>query len=228
MIKENIAKVQETMAMHATSVNRKTDDIQLIAVSKKMPLESLQKAYDFGIRDFGENHVKELLQKQVQLPKDIRWHMIGHLQRNKVKQVLPHAYMIHSVDSINLSDVMEHEAVKLDKDILCLLEINVAKEESKHGFLPEDLSQILERFSKYKRLKIMGLMTVAPFVEDANDNREIFRKLKQMSVDIKVKNIDNMNMKFLSMGMSNDYGIAIEEGADMIRVGTSIFGSRYH
>lgn len=226
MIKENITKIQEEMAFHAMKGKKNPEGIRLIAVSKRMPVEALEEAYSFGIRDFGENHVKELLQKSQVLPKDIRWHMIGHLQRNKVKQVLPHASMIHSIDSINLSDVVEHEAIKLGRDIECLLEINVAKEDSKYGFLPEDMPHIISRFSKYRRLKVVGLMTVAPFVEDPEENRLVFRKLKQLSVDIKVKNIDNMNMKFLSMGMSNDFGIAIEEGANMIRVGTSIFGDR--
>lgn len=225
-MKENIIRVREEMAMHAAKSNREPEQVTLIAVSKKMPLEALEEAYGYGIRDFGENHVKELLQKQAHLPKDIRWHMIGHLQRNKVKQILPHAHMIHSIDSINLSDVVEHEAGKLGKNIECLLEINVAKEESKYGFLPEDIPHIIDRFSRYKRLKIVGLMTVAPFVDNPEDNREVFRKLKQLSVDIQGKNVDNMNMKFLSMGMSNDFGIAVEEGANMIRVGTSIFGHR--
>ena len=152
--------------------------------------------------------------------------MIGHLQRNKVKQVLPHAVLIHSVDSLRLAEQIDQEAEKLGITANILLEVNVAKEESKFGMMPEEVPEMVEQIAAFSHLRIQGLMTIAPFVEDPEKNRPVFRKLYQLSVDIKKKNIDNVNMSILSMGMTGDYQVAVEEGATMIRVGTGIFGAR--
>ena len=198
----------------------------MIAVSKTKPLEELQKAYDCGVRDFGENKVQEILKKAPAMPADARFHMIGHLQRNKVRQVLPYVTMIHSVDSVRLALEIQREAQRANRAIDILLEINVAGEESKFGFSPEEVMDALSEIRDFSNVHVCGLMTIAPFVENSEENRPIFKKLFQLYVDIKHKNIDNVNMSVLSMGMTGDYEVAVEEGATMIRVGTGIFGVR--
>lgn len=156
----------------------------------------------------------------------LRWHMIGHLQRNKVKQVVDKAFLIHSVDSIRLAETIEAEAAKINTVARVLLEVNVAEEESKFGFHLDQVMEAVEQISKMEHIHILGLMTIAPFVEDPEENRPVFQKLRQLSVDIKEKNMNNVNMDVLSMGMTNDYEVAVEEGATMVRVGTGIFGER--
>ena len=183
-------------------------------------------AYESGVRDFGENKVQELLRKREELPKDIRWHMIGHLQTNKVRQLLGNTVLIHSIDSIRLADTIDTEARKKGIHVDGLLEINIAKEASKYGFLEEELDEILPIFARYKNLHIKGLMTIAPNVEKSEENRKNFKKIKKISVDIIEKNYDNIEVEFLSMGMSGDYTVALEEGANLVRVGTGIFGKR--
>ena len=217
MIRENLASVEAQIQEACRKAGRNREDVTLIAVSKTNPVQRIREAYDLGIRDFGENKVKEMLGKEPQLPEDIRWHLIGHLQTNKVKSVLDRTVLIHSIDSIKLSDTIDFEARK--KGI-------VAEEESKFGFLPEELFPLLDRLKQYRNLKIRGLMTVAPIVADPEENRDVFRRLCKLSIDIKSKNIDNVSMGVLSMGMTGDYSVAIEEGATMIRVGTGIFGKR--
>ena len=226
MIRENLASVEAQIREACGKAGRRREDVTLIAVSKTNPVQRIKEAYDLGIRDFGENKVKEMLGKEPQLPEDIRWHLIGHLQTNKVKSVLDRTVLIHSIDSIKLSDTIDFEARK--KGIIAegLLEVNVAEEESKFGFLPEELFPLLDRLKQYKNLRIRGLMTVAPIVTDPEENRGVFRRLCKLSIDIKSKNIDNVSMGVLSMGMTGDYTVAIEEGATMIRVGTGIFGRR--
>ena len=198
----------------------------MIAVSKTKPLEELQKAYDCGVRDFGENKVQEILKKAPAMPADARFHMIGHLQRNKVRQVLPYVTMIHSVDSVRLALEIQREAQRANRAIDILLEINVAGEESKFGFSPEEVMDALSEIRDFSNVHVCGLMTIAPFVENSEENRPIFKKLFQLYVDIKRKNIDNSSMAVLSMGMTGDYVVAVEEGATMVRVGTGIFGAR--
>ena len=183
-------------------------------------------AYEEGVRDFGENKVQEILEKQPVLPEDIRWHMIGHLQRNKVKQVIDKAVLIHSVDSVRLAKQIEEECAKKEICVDILLEVNVAREESKYGFLLEEVMDAAKEISKFPHVHIRGLMTIAPFVEFSEENRKVFKKLFEFYVDTAWKNIDNVSMDILSMGMSGDYEVAIEEGATMVRVGTNIFGSR--
>lgn len=226
MIKENLELVKRNIDTATIKSGRESGDVTLIAVSKTKPVEMVKEAYDLGVRDFGENKAKELLEKREILPDDIRWHMIGHLQTNKVKSLIGKTYLIHSIDSIHLADCIDTESAKAGIITEGLIEINVGMEESKHGFAPEIYSEVLERFAQYKHLKIRGLMTVAPDLIEPNLIRPYFEKLRGLSVDIGAKNIDNICMDYLSMGMTGDYELAIEEGANFVRVGTGIFGNR--
>ncbi len=225
-IKENLSEVQNNINAACERVGRKLEEVTLIAVSKTKPVAMLQEAYDAGARDFGENKVQELIDKIPQLPDDIRWHMIGHLQRNKVKYIVDKVWLIHSVDSLRLAEEISTQALKKQVEVNILVEVNVAQEESKFGTTAEEAIKLVEDISKLPGIHIQGLMTIAPFVEDSEQNREYFRKLKQLSVDIARKNIDNVSMNTLSMGMTGDYVVAVEEGASCVRVGTGIFGER--
>ncbi|NBH72500.1 YggS family pyridoxal phosphate-dependent enzyme [Clostridiaceae bacterium] len=222
----NLEQVHTNIRSACDRSGRDAKEVTLIAVSKTKPLQALQAAYDCGERHFGENKVQEILQKAPMLPDDLHFHMIGHLQRNKVRQVLPYVTMIHSVDSLRLASEIQKEAERIDKVIDILLEVNVAKEESKFGFTADEVLDAISQICRFPNIKVCGLMTIAPFVENSEQNRPVFQKLFQLYVDIKHKNIDNTNMSVLSMGMTGDYQVAIEEGATMIRVGTGIFGVR--
>lgn len=226
MVCENYKEVARAVEESAKKSGRSRDDIVLIAVSKTKPKSDIQELYDMGVRDFGENKVQEMCDKYEALPKDIRWHLIGHLQRNKVKYIVDKAYLIHSVDSVRLAEEIQREAEKKNVTVNILVQVNVANEESKFGLDTSETEEIVREIAKMPNIKINGLMTIAPFVDDGEENREIFQKLKQLAVDIERKNIDNVCMNVLSMGMSGDYKVAIEEGATMVRVGTSIFGER--
>ena len=226
MLKENLYQVQENMKEACRRSGRAESDVTLIAVSKTKPLPMLEEVYSLGIRDFGENKVQELVDKAEQLPDDIRWHMIGHLQRNKVKYIVDKVYMIHSVDSLRLAEEISKEAVKRGITVNILIEVNVAGEESKFGVTPEDTPGLVQEISHLPGILVRGLMTIAPFVENAEDNRIFFSALKKLYVDITNKNIDNVRMDYISMGMTGDYEVAIEEGATFVRVGTGIFGER--
>ena len=226
MLKENLADVEAKIVKACENSGRQRDDVTLIAVSKTKPVETLKEAYDLGVRVFGENKVQELTDKYEALPKDIQWHMIGHLQRNKVKYIIDKVALIHSVDSIRLAETIEKEAAKHNITANILIEVNVAKEESKFGLMPEELDELIDKIKDFNHIQVKGLMTIAPFVENPETNREIFRSLRKLSVDISNKNVDNVNVSILSMGMTNDYQVAVEEGATMVRVGTGIFGAR--
>ena len=194
------------------------NDCTLIAVSKTKPIEMIEEAYKIGIRDFGENHVQELVQKINKLPNDIRWHMIGHLQTNKVKDIIGKVYLIHSVDTIKLAKEIDKQSKKNNTITNILLELNIANEESKYGFKIEELDNAIKEIQLLTNIKIKGLMCVAPFTQTPEDNRIYFKEMKELK--------DKYNLEILSMGMSNDYTIAIEEGSNYIRVGTKIFGER--
>ncbi len=224
----NLAQVEANICKACEKAGRRRDEVTLIAVSKTKPSDMISAIYDEGVRDFGENKVQEILEKKPALADDIRWHMIGHLQRNKVKQVIDKTCLIHSVDSLRLAEQIEADASKHNIIIPILIEVNVAEEESKYGFRPDEVMSAIEAIAAFPHISIKGLMTIAPNVENPEENRPIFRKLKQLSVDIINKNIDNISMEILSMGMTNDYEVAIEEGSTMIRVGTGIFGTRYY
>jgi len=226
MIKENIQLVKENIVRAASKKGRNPDDITLIAVSKTMPVEDLMEAYNAGTRVFGENKVQELCEKYEVMPKDIRWHMIGHLQTNKVKYIVDKVELIHSVDSMKLAEQIEKEAEKKNVDVDILVEVNVAEEDTKFGTTTDAAMKLVEEISALKRVHIKGLMTIAPYTENPEENRKYFAKLKQLSVDIMKKNTDNISMSVLSMGMTGDYTVAVEEGATLVRVGTGIFGVR--
>lgn len=226
MLKENLRQTQKNISGALAGSCRKEGDVTLIAVSKTKPVNMIKEVYDLGIRDFGENKVQEITEKYPQLPKDIRWHLIGHLQTNKVKYIIDKVCMIHSVDSYKLAQEISRQAVKHDVIADILIEVNVAGEDSKFGVSPEDAAALCEKISLLPNIHIRGLMTVAPYVADAEENRPIFCALRQLFVDIGAKNIDNVDMECLSMGMSGDYTVAIEEGATFVRVGTNIFGQR--
>lgn len=225
-IKKNIKAVEEIITEECKKSGRERSDVTLIAVSKTKPVEMLQEAYDYGCRDFGENKVQELMDKYEVLPKDIRWHMIGHLQRNKVKYIVDKVYLIHSVDSLRLAEEISREAVKKQVEVKILIEVNVANEDTKFGVSCEEVLQLVKDVAKLPNILIKGLMTIAPFVEDEEKNRGYFQKLKKISVDIMEENIDNICMDILSMGMTGDYRVAVSEGATYVRVGTGIFGIR--
>ena len=191
---------------------------KLIAVSKTHPVDKIKEIYKEGIRDFGENKVQELLSKIDKLPKDIRWHMIGHLQTNKVKDIIDKVYLIHSVDSVKLANTIDKESKKKNIIVNILLEINIAKEESKYGFNIKELDNSIKEISTKENVNIKGFMTVAPYTTNPEENRLYFKKMKEL--------LDKYNYEILSMGMSNDYKIAIQEGSTYIRIGTKIFGKR--
>lgn len=226
IVKENLQKVRENIESACRRSGRDPKEVTLIAVSKTKPVPLLLEAYEEGERDFGENKVQEILAKKPEMPEDIRWHMIGHLQRNKVHQVVDQAVLIHSVDSLRLAQQIEQESAKKGIETDILLEVNVAREESKYGFLLEEVEDAVMTIKDFHHVHIRGLMTIAPFVENPEENRPVFKKLFELAVDIGKKNIDNVTMSALSMGMTGDYEVAIEEGATIVRVGTGIFGAR--
>lgn len=226
MIKDNINKINDIIRTTCKNSGRDENAASLIAVSKTKPIPMIQEAYESGMRDFGENKVQEIVDKYPVLPKDIRWHLIGHLQRNKVKYIIDKVYLIHSVDSVRLAEQIQKEAEKADVHMDILIQVNISNEDTKFGLDENEVFSIIEEISKFERVHIKGLMTIGPMTEDEDDIRLVFKKLKQLSVDIEAKNIDNVSMGVLSMGMSGDFTIAIEEGSTYVRVGTSIFGER--
>jgi len=227
MLAENLKEVERKICEACKRANRKREDVTLIAVSKTKPVSMLNEVYQEGIRCFGENKVQELTDKYDQLPEDTRWHLIGHLQRNKVKYIVDKVELIHSVDSFRLAETIEQEAMKKNVIANILIEVNVAKETSKQGiFELDDVMETIHKISLLNNVHIKGLMTIAPICENSEENAIYFKQLKDLSVDIKQKNIDNVSMDILSMGMSSDYETAIKEGATYVRVGTSIFGER--
>lgn len=226
MLQENYSQVKARIRAACERAGRSRSEVTLIAVSKTKPAFMIEEIYSYGQRDFGENKVQELTEKYDVLPADIRWHLIGHLQRNKVKYIVDKACLIHSVDSLRLAQAIQEQAEKKGVTVPVLIEVNVAGEESKFGVSVEEAPALAEEIAKLGNLSLQGLMTIAPYVPDPEDNRDIFRQLKKLSVDIAAKNIDNVTMNILSMGMTNDYEVAVEEGATLVRVGTGIFGER--
>ena len=226
MITKNYDKVLENIKTACRNAGRKETEITLIAVSKTKPVSDIEELYNHGVRIFGENKVQELCDKYEALPKDIEWHMIGHLQRNKVKYIVDKAALIHSVDSVRLAKQIEEDAAKKNVTASILIEVNVAQEESKFGLKADEVIDTVTQIARFPHISIKGLMTIAPFVENPEDNRKYFNKLRQLAVDIKAKNIDNVSMDKLSMGMTGDYMTAVMEGATYVRVGTGIFGER--
>ena len=228
MIKENVAEVEARIQAACERAGRRREEVTLIAVSKTKPVRDIYEVMETGIKDFGENKVQEMCDKMEMIQQPLNWHMIGHLQRNKVKYIVDKATLIHSVDSLRLAQQISQEAQKKSVESNILIEVNVAEEESKFGLSTAEVIQMVEEISKLPSVHIKGLMTVAPFTDNPEENRPYFRNLKQLAVDIAEKNIDPVTMSVLSMGMTGDYEVAIEEGATMVRVGTGIFGARIY
>lgn len=226
LLKENYEIVLENIKKACEKSGRDPKEVTLIAVSKTKPVEMLNEVYEAGSRDFGENKVQEMCEKMEQLPSDIKWHMIGHLQTNKVKYIVGKCELIHSVDSLHLAKEIEKQAQKADVIVPILVEINIANEETKFGIDRSQAMELVKEIAKLPHVQIKGLMTIAPYVEDSEENRAYFHQIWQLSVDIKNENIHNVSMDILSMGMTGDYMVAIEEGSTMVRVGTGIFGER--
>lgn len=225
-ISKNLEEVEKRISAACQRAGRSRQEVTLIAVSKTKPVEMIEACIKENITVFGENKVQELCEKQEKLPGELHWHMIGHLQRNKVKYIVDKVDLIHSVDSLRLAEAISAEAVKKNLCVPILIEVNVAEEESKFGVKVSDTEALIRQISILPGVSVRGLMTIAPYTENPEENRPVFRALKQLSVDIERKNIDNVSMIILSMGMTGDYETAIEEGATMIRVGTGIFGER--
>jgi pyridoxal phosphate enzyme (YggS family) len=226
-IKENIDIILDRAEKSCAKSGRSFDDITVIAVSKTVDAEKAREAVEGGLDNLGENRVQELTEKYEKLKDfDIKWHMIGHLQKNKVKYIIGKAELIHSVESLDLAEEIDKRAKKLDLTARVLLELNIGEEESKFGIRAENSAEFARAMEKFENIKVMGLMTVAPFSDNPEDVRWVFRKMKELFNEISDMRLKNFEMRFLSMGMTNDFEIAIEEGSNMIRIGTAIFGAR--
>ena len=227
-IKENIKALRKRVFDAAAKCGRKAEDIRIIAVSKTIDIERIRVAVDEGIPDLGENRVQELTEKYDIIDRACNWHLIGHLQTNKVKYIIDKVSMIHSVDRIELAEEIQKHAQKAGRIIDVLVQVNVAGEETKFGISPDKAMEFVRLLAGFSNLKVKGLMTIAPLVNNQEEVRGVFRKLRKIFIDINEENIDNISMECLSMGMSNDFEVAIEEGANIIRVGTAIFGKRHY
>ena len=225
-ITENLSIVENKIAAACKRAGRERDEVKLIAVSKTQPVEAIREAIEYGINSFGENRVQELREKTEIIKDNLDWHLIGHLQTNKVKYVVGKVSLIHSLENIRLAEAIDKEAKKHNVIVDVLVEVNIAKEDTKFGVNPEEVESFIREVLIFKNINIRGLMTVAPYTDISEENRKYFKQLKKIMVDLNSKNIHNVNMNVLSMGMTGDYEIAIEEGATLVRVGTGIFGSR--
>lgn len=224
-IKENLISVCEQMKKTAGDCGREVSEVRLIAVTKTYGAELINEAIDCGVTDIGENRVQEIMEKYDAV-KPVRWHLIGHLQKNKVKYIIDKVELIHSVDSFELAKEIDKHAKKIEKVQRILLEVNVSGEESKFGIRPEECEELCRRISELENVKIEGLMTIAPFVDDEKILENVFAGLKRLAQNISEKDIEKVDMKELSMGMTNDFPLAIKCGSTFIRVGTGIFGKR--
>ena len=225
-ITENLSIVENKILAACKRAGRERDEVKLIAVSKTQPVEAIKEAIGYGINSFGENRVQELREKMEIIKESLDWHLIGHLQTNKVKYVVGKVSMIHSLENMRLAEALDKEAGKQGITVDVLVEVNIAKEDTKFGVNPEEVENFIREVSKFSNINIKGLMTVAPYTDISEENRKYFKQLKKIMVDLNSKNIHNVNMHVLSMGMTGDYEVAIEEGATLVRVGTGIFGSR--
>ncbi|MCI8466414.1 MAG: YggS family pyridoxal phosphate-dependent enzyme [Lachnospiraceae bacterium] len=226
MLRENLEEVERRVRAACERAGRRREDVTLIAVSKTKPVLALREIMDCGVVDFGENKVQELCGKMEEITEPLHWHLIGHLQRNKVKYIVDKAYLIHSVDSLRLAKEIQKEAEKCDVVCPVLVEINIGGEESKDGIPKEEAIPLIQEIAKLPRLKVRGLMTIAPPVEEPEEARGYFREMRELFMAVKEAQIPGVEMKELSMGMTGDFEVAIEEGATMVRVGTAIFGAR--
>lgn len=225
-ITDNILEVQQKIENAAKRAGRNPKDILLLAVSKTIDVPTIKEAVAAGLTALGENKVQEILDKYDSFDDGVDWHLIGHLQTNKVKYIIDKVSLIHSVDSLKLAEEIEKRGKQNNRIVDILIEVNMEQEESKFGVKPELVLSLICEISKFEHIRVKGLMTVAPFVENSEENRDCFRKMRELFIDINQKNINNVSMDVLSMGMTGDYEVAIEEGATIVRVGTGIFGSR--
>lgn len=230
-ISDRVAAVQERIAAACARAGRSTEDVTLIAVTKTFPVEAVLAAQEAGLSHFGENRVQDLVEKVEAVPGRLRggevdWYMIGHLQRNKAKDVVDFADAFHALDSPRLARELNKRAGREDRVVPCLVQVNVSKEESKFGIAPADAHSYLDSLKKYEHLRIDGLMTIASFVDDPEDVRSEFRRLREIFETYDASTAPNIDMRYLSMGMSGDYEVAIEEGATHVRIGSAIFGTR--
>jgi pyridoxal phosphate enzyme (YggS family) len=224
IIKNNLEIINEKIKKAALKVNRNPQEIKLVAVTKTATIEQIKEAISAGVKIIGENKVQEAKEKYQILTADIKWHLVGHLQTNKVKYAIEIFDFIHSVDSIKLAKEIDRRSLQFGMITNALVEVNVSGEETKYGIKPEEVEPFLKEISEFSRIKVRGLMTIAPIVEDKEKVRPYFRKLRELSEEIKSKKIKNVKMDYLSMGMSEDFEVAIEEGANMVRIGRGIFG----
>ena len=228
MLLDNLKDVEERIQAACDRSGRKREDVLLVAVSKTKPVEMIEEVMTAGIVDFGENKPQELRDKYEVLPKNLRFHMIGHLQTNKIKYVIDRVVLIHSIDSIHLAEAVNAEAKKHNRIMPVLVEVNVAQEESKSGFTVAESWEIAAAMSNYPHVRLRGLMAIPPVSEKKGDNLRYFAEMRNLFVDIGAKKYDNVSMDCLSMGMSDDFEDAISAGSTMIRVGTAIFGARHY
>lgn len=225
-IKNNLDNIMQRVKAAAEKSGRKSEDIRVVAVTKTVDAERIKNVFEYGLLDMGENRVQELLEKYDKLDPVCKWHLIGHLQTNKVKYIIDKVEMIHSVDSIELAKEIDTRASRHRRTMDILLQVNVSGEETKFGVSPEQIYDFVNAISCMENISLRGLMTVAPLTQNPQEVRPVFKKLYDIYIDIKRKSIDNVNMDYLSMGMSNDFEVAIEEGANIVRIGTGIFGKR--
>ena len=226
LIKNNLDAVIQRINGAAARAGRDPSDINLIGVTKTVDAARIKAAYDCGIENFGENRVQELCEKTDILDMDCIWHLIGHLQTNKVKYIIDKVHLIHSLDSLELAKEISRRAQKLGRTMDVLVQVNVAGEDSKFGIRPDEAVGFVKEVSRMGNIRVRGLMTIAPLSADPEDVRWVFAGLGKLRIDISRENIDNVNMDYLSMGMSNDFEVAIEEGANMVRIGSALFGKR--
>jgi len=227
MLKYNLEEIRENMALAADKSGRSLEDITLVGVTKTIDTDSIKEACDLGVLNFGENRVQEFLPKFDKLkPESIKWHMIGQLQTNKVKAIIDKVCLIHSVDSLRLAEEISKRAAQIDINMDILLEINIAAEDTKIGIKPQEAKTLTEQVSFLPNVTVRGLMCIAPYVENPEKNRGYFDKMHRLFVDMQLINLHNVNINLLSMGMTGDYQIAIEEGANIVRIGTGLFGRR--
>ncbi|NLK37565.1 MAG: YggS family pyridoxal phosphate-dependent enzyme [Epulopiscium sp.] len=228
MIQDNIMEIKDKIKQAALRSGRLPEDILLLAVTKTIDTDRIQEAVEAGLTSLGENKVQEILNKYETMGENVKWHLIGHLQTNKVKYIIDKVELIHSVESLKLAEEIEKRAAAKNIIMPILIEVNIAQEDSKFGLHPSEVENFIRNISTMQHICIKGLMTVAPFVENPEENRYYFRQLRELLVDINEKKIDNVHMDILSMGMTGDYEVAIEEGATIVRVGTGIFGKRLY
>lgn len=223
-IKNNLEIINEKIKKAALRANRNPEEIKLVAVTKTATIEQIKEAISAGVKIIGENKVQEAKEKYQILSTKIEWHLVGHLQTNKVKYAIEIFDCIHSVDSIKLAEEIDKRSLQFGKTTNVLIEVNVSGEETKYGIKPEEVEYFLKEIFEFSRIRVRGLMTIAPIAEDKEEVRPYFRKLRELSKEIKNKNLKNVKMDYLSMGMTGDFEVAIEEGANMVRIGRGIFG----